>query len=232
MRIISFVIVAALVLTGAPPKQFEVKWVGELHKVMGGDDKAAISLDSVSSLPNLYALGPVAGLNGEVTVFNSEPSIAKIQDGRPVVEKTFHVEAALLIYAQVVKWTESPIPASVHSLPELETFVAARAKKAGTDMTTPFPFRITAHCDQVSMHIVNRQGREMKGHDDHAKIQVKIPLADSDVELIGFWSDRQQMVLTHMGSNTHIHGRTVDGKISGHVDVLRIRSGKLFLPAE
>lgn len=232
MRIISFVIMAALALTGAPPKRFEVKWVGELHKVMGGDDKAAISLESVSSLPNLYALGPVAGLNGEITVFNSDSSIATIRDGRPVVEKTFHVEAPLLIYAQVVKWTESSIPASVRSLPELENFVAARARKAGIDMTAPFPFRLTAHCDQVSMHIVNRQGREMKGHDDHAKIQVKIPLTDADVELIGFWSDRQQMVLTHMGSNTHIHGRTVDGKLSGHVDDLRIQSGKLLLPAE
>ena len=232
MRIIPCVIMAALALTGATPKRFEVKWVGELHKVMGGDDKAAISLDSVSSLPNLYALGPVAGLNGEITVFNSDPSIATIQDGRPVVEKTFHVEAPLLIYAQVAKWTESPIPASVHSLPELESFVAARAKRAGIDMTAPFPFRVTAHFDQVEMHIVNRQGQEIKGHDDHTKIQVKVPVTDADVELIGFWSDRQQMVLTHMGSNTHIHGRTVDGKLSGHVDDLRIRSGKLFLPAE
>jgi alpha-acetolactate decarboxylase len=99
-------------------------------------------------------------------------------------------------------------------------------------MTAPFPFRVTAHCDQAAMHIVNRQGREVKGHEDHAKIQVPIPLTDADVELIGFWSDRQQMVLTHMGSNTHIHGRTADGKISGHVDDLRIRSGKLFLPVE
>jgi acetolactate decarboxylase len=199
---------------------------------MSGDDKGAISLDSLSTLPNLYALGPVAGLNGEITVFNSEPSIATIRDGQPVVEKTFHVEAPLLIYAQVAKWSEVPIPGPVHTVPDLESFVASRAKKAGIDMTAPFPFRVTAHCDQVAMHIVNRQGREVKGHEDHSKIQVKIPLTDADVELIGFWSDRQQMVLTHMGSNTHIHGRTVDGKVSGHVDDLRIHSGKLFLPVE
>ena len=231
-RFLAILVTAALAIAATAPKSYQVKWIGALHKVMGGEDKAAISLDSFSSVPNFYALGPMAGLNGEITVFNSEPSISTIQDGKPIVQKTFHVEAPLLIYVQVAKWSETPIPASVRTLADLEKFVAARARKAGIDMNEPFPFRVIAHCDDVAMHIVNRQGREIKGHEDHAKIQVKIPIAGADMEFLGFWSDRQQIVLTHMGSNAHVHGRTADGKLSGHVDEVHLRPGKLFLPVD
>jgi len=230
MRIPLLAAGALLILDAATPKSYEVKWAGELHKVMNGEDQAVFSLDSLSALPNLYAIGPLAGLNGEVTVLNSEPSIATIRDGKPVTARTFHAAVPLIIYTQVAKWNPTPIPASVHSLADLEKFVAARAKKSGVDMSAPFPFRVTAHCDTVSMHIVNRQGRDAKGHEGHEAIQVKVPVADADFEFIGFWSDRHQGILTHMGSNSHVHGRTADGKLSGHVDDLRLRSGTLLLP--
>ena len=231
MRIPLLAAGALLVLDAATPKSYEVKWVGELHKVMNGEDQAAVQLDSLSKLPNLYAIGPLAGLNGEVTILNSDPSVAVIRDGKPVTERTFHADLPLIIYAQVAKWNQTPIPASVHSLADLEKFVAARAKKSSVDMSAPFPFRVTAHCDSAAMHIVNRQGRDAKGHEGHEAIQVKVPVSDADLEFIGFWSDKHEGILTHMGSNSHVHGRTADGKLSGHVDGLRLRTGTLFLPA-
>jgi acetolactate decarboxylase len=65
----------------------------------------------------------------------------------------------------------------------------------------------------------------------HEAIEVKIPLKNAMVELIGFWSGRRAGVFTHMGSNVHVHGRTTDNEVSGHVDSLRIESGELWLPA-
>jgi acetolactate decarboxylase len=109
--------------------------------------------------------------------------------------------------------------------------VAARARKAGLDMTAPIPFRVTALAQEIQMHIVNRQGRDAKGREAHEAIEVKFPLTHVMVELIGFWSDRHGGVFTHMGSNVHVHGRTTDNKVSGHVDSFRIESGELWLPA-
>jgi len=52
---------------------------------------------------------------------------------------------------------------------------------------------------------------------------------DADVELIGFWSDRHQGIFTHKGTHVHVHGRTGDGKLSGHVDGVTFVSGHLWL---
>jgi acetolactate decarboxylase len=82
------------------------------------------------------------------------------------------------------------------------------------------------------MHIENRQGREAKGHEGHEAIKVSMPLTHAQVELIGFWSDKHTGVFTHMGSNVHVHGRTTDNKLSGHVDSVKIGTGKLWLPAQ
>ena len=67
----------------AASKNYEVKWVGEMHKVMMmGEDQGIISLATLKAKPNLYALGPVEGLNGEITILNGQPSIAVVRDGR------------------------------------------------------------------------------------------------------------------------------------------------------
>ena len=49
------------------------------------------------------------------------------------------------------------------------------------------------------------------------------------MELIGFWSDRHQGIFTHKGTHVHVHGRTGDGKLSGHVDGVTFVSGHLWL---
>jgi acetolactate decarboxylase len=82
------------------------------------------------------------------------------------------------------------------------------------------------------MHIVNRQGRDAAGQAAHEAIEVKFPMTHANVELIGFWSDKHGGVFTHMGATTHIHGRTTDDKMSGHVDSFKIGSGQLWLPAK
>ena len=155
----------------------EVKWVGELHKVMMlGEDAGIIGLDTLRGKPHMYAIGPVEGLNGEITVFDGEPFIGVVRDGKPAVEHTFAVRAPLLVWAQVEKWNEVEIPSSVQSLAELDRYVSEAAKKAGIDTTAPFPFRVTAHTHEIAMHIVNRQGREAAGHEGHEAIKVNIPL--------------------------------------------------------
>jgi acetolactate decarboxylase len=223
----------SLALTAlAANKPYDVKWTGELRKVMMlGEDNGIIALDSLRALPHLYALGPVAGLNGEITVFDGDPLIGVIRDGRPTTEHTSAVKAPLLVWTQVANWTKIAIPSSVSTLADLEGFVEATARTQGIDMSAPFPFRVTANAHELAMHVVNRQGRDARGHDAHAKIEVQIPLTHATVELLGFWSDRHAGVFTHQGAHMHIHGRTSDNKLSGHVDEVKLGSGDLWLPA-
>lgn len=211
---------------------YSVKWVGEMRKVMMmGQDDGTIALDSLQNLQHLYALGPVEGLNGEITVFDGQSLVATIRDGRPAVQNTFTVKAPMLVYTQVTKWSQVSLPASVRTLSDIAKFARSSAQKAGLDLKAPFPFRITGHAREIGMHVVNRQGRDAKGAAAHEAIEVKIPLQDRDVELLGFWSDKHEGVFTHMGSTIHVHGRTADNQISGHVDAVTLASGSLWLPA-
>ena len=43
-------------------------------------------------------------------------------------------------------------------------------------------------------------------------------LAYGDVEILGFFSKQHEGVFTHNGSNTHMHFRTDDVSLAGHVD--------------
>jgi len=211
---------------------YEVKWAGEMRKVMMmGEDQGILSLDSLKDQPHLYALGPVEGLNGEITVLDSRPFIATIRNGKPYVEQTFRVRAPLLVWVQVAKWTPVAKPLRVSSLDDLDQFVAESARSAGLDMSKPVPFRVTGFIQAFQLHIVNRQGRDAKGHAAHDAIEVKIPLEHLDAELIGFWSRYHGGIFTHTGSNLHVHGRTLDNQVSGHVDNLKMENGKLWLPA-
>jgi acetolactate decarboxylase len=211
---------------------YQVKWAGEMRKVMMmGEDQGIFPLDSLKDTPHLYALGPVEGLNGEITVMDSRPFIATIRNGKPYVEQTFHVRAPLLVWVQVAKWTAAAKPLRVSSFDELDQFVAENGEIAGLDMSKPFPFRVTGFAQALQLHIVNRQGREAVGREAHEAMEVKFPLERVDAELIGFWSRYHGGVFTHMGSNLHVHGRTLDNQVSGHVDSLKMETGKLWLPA-
>jgi hypothetical protein len=224
-------VLAVAVASAARPANYEVKWVGELHTVMMGDDKAVIALDSLELGKGFYALGPVEGMDGEITVFDGEPSIAMVVEGQPRIQSTMHVKAALLIWTRVAKWASVPLPPTLRSLDDLDVFVGKAARDHGFNPTAPFPFRVTARLEAGRMHILDRRGRPVRGHEDHDKIQMTIPLAGTMVEMLGFWSDHHQGVLTHMGSNMHVHARTIDDKLSGHVDEVSIVSGQLWLPA-
>lgn len=217
--------------SAAGPANDEVKWVGELRKVMMGDDQAVIALDSLEPGKGFYALGPVEGMDGEITVFDGEPSIATVVEGQPRIRSTTHIKAALLIWTRVARWASVPLPPTLRSLDDLDAFAGKAARDQGLDPNAPFPFRVTARLEAGRMHILDRRGRAVRGHEDHDRIRMTIPLAGTMVEMLGFRSDHHQGVLTHMGSNMHVHARTIDDRLSGHVDEVSIASGQLWLPA-
>jgi acetolactate decarboxylase len=58
--------------------------------------------------------------------------------------------------------------------------------------------------------------------EDHQKIQIPFELNGQDVTLVGFWSNQHQGVFTPMGTNMHAHFQTLDNKVSGHVQGLKL----------
>jgi hypothetical protein len=56
-----------------------VRWTGAQREVLDGDLRGHGELETLSTAAHLYALGPLEGLRGEVSIFDSVPSIARIE---------------------------------------------------------------------------------------------------------------------------------------------------------
>ena len=208
----------------------DVVTVGEMRTVMQkGDLSAAIDLRKLSDVEHLYALGPVEGLKGEVTVWDGRPSIARVVDGKVRTSEGYDVKACFLVYAQVRSWHEVAIPDDVRDAEQLEAFVARAAARLGIDVARPFPFAVRGTLAQVGFHVVNKTDDAPHSRETHDKVKVHFTAERAAAKLIGFYSDRHHGVFTHHGTNVHIHVITDDGKQSGHVETLRLSAGSVLL---
>jgi acetolactate decarboxylase len=210
----------------------EVRWSGELKKVMmSGDLKGTIDLKALSKLPHVYAVGALEGLQGEVTILAGTPSIARVRDGKVVVSQVAQGKACVLVYAQVKHWKELPLPKAIRSLAQLEGFAVDAARKEGTNVNRPFPFLVKGKVTEAKYHVLRHPGAVKDPQDLHGKAQVLFTFKGGVVELVGFYSDQHLGIFT-CGGNLHVHLRSADGKLSGHLDEVELGDEmRLYLSA-
>jgi acetolactate decarboxylase len=212
-------VVAALVGTLAPspasdppvpPRSpgYWVKSASEMRNVMmKGNLDAHIDLSTLKDMKGLYALGPVEGLQGEITVIDGSPSITTLRDGKPVVSQTWP-KACFLVYAQATKWQTATLPKEVETLGQLEPSVLKAAKAAGLNVEKPFPFLVTGTPKLVKYHVVWKADGLPHTRQLHQKAKVGFEVKDREVRMLGFFSDKHHGVFTHHDSNIHVHFRT------------------------
>ncbi|MBI4402933.1 MAG: acetolactate decarboxylase [Deltaproteobacteria bacterium] len=225
-------VISALALGAvAGERSYRVQWVGEQRRVVHeGNLAGQISLETLIKLPHLYALGPMEGLKGEVSIFDGLPFITRIQDRRIVVDRSFHYKACFLVYAQVDRWHKLSVPQNVRTVKEVEQFVW-QAAAVSLDTSKPFPFLLKGKAALVQYHIVNKTDGLPHNPDQHEKVKYRFALKDQAVEMVGFCSDKHRGVFTPPNSKIHMHVRTLDGTAGGHVDDLQLNRGMtLFLP--
>jgi acetolactate decarboxylase len=211
-----------------------VHHIGEMRKVMReGNLAASIDLSTLAKKKHLYALGPLEGLRGEVTIWDSIPSISRIESTKVVTSDNFQNKACFLVYAFVEKWKEVPIPGDVTDGEKLEKWLEKTASAQGINVNRPFPFLIKDAPRKLAFHIFNKTDDSPHTPAKHEAVKVKFTLENTSIKLLGFYSDNHQGIFTHHDSNVHMHMITSDGKQSGHVESI-LFSGKavLLLPTE
>lgn len=217
--------------TGPASASVEVRWSGELKRIMmQGDLKGTIDLASLARLRNVFAVGALEGLRGEVTILDGQASISRVKNGKITVEESAKGKACVLVYAQVKNWKELPFPGACESLDQLETAVVTAAQKEGINVSRPFPFLIKGKVVEAKYHVLHYPGNLKDPHDLHDRAKVKFEMKDTVVELLGFYSDRHLGVFT-CGGNLHVHVRSSDGKVSGHLEEVSLgKDTRLYLP--
>jgi acetolactate decarboxylase len=201
-------------------KVTEVKHSGALRTIMSGNLQSVISLDTLSEMKNLYALGAVDNLKGEIQIFNSQPSNSFVLDSSLNTNDSYNLKAALLVYAEVEAWNSFQID-NIETKNDLEQQIFEFEKNNGINIEKPFPFLLEGTVGSVDWHFINwKDGDTIHNHKKHKESGLNGTLKDREVKIIGFYSTKQKAVFTHHTTNMHMHFKTDDHTIAGHIDDL------------
>lgn len=199
-----------------------VKNKGALMQLMSGNLKATASLDSLQTLPHLYALGALENLKGEIQIFDGTSYVSKKKVFNKVqIQPTFDHKASLLVYAQVPEWNDAILLDKFTVNSQLEKQIKNAALANGIDVEQPFPFLIKGKPSLLSWHVIDwKDGDTVHTHKKHQESGPHGTFENEEVEIIGFYSEKHKAVFTHHTTFLHMHFKTDYEGIAGHVDAL------------
>jgi len=216
----------------AEPLDYTVHYYGALKNFMHKNDLSAqVDLKDFADSSHVYGLGALADLKGEVLIWDGEPYISHEKEGAVKIDSSFDYEAGLFVYSRVSDWQTTSIPNHISDYEALEGFIAKTAAEQGIDTTAPFPFLITGTCKTLDWHVINwPTGDSEHTHQKHKTSGPHGQITNESIDILGFYSDSHQAIFTHHTTNMHLHFKTLDHTLAGHVDGLSLDRGKLRLP--
>lgn len=211
-------------------EKYKVEFKGALKNMMHkGDLSAKASLSDYKNIEHLYALGAIENLKGEVLILDGKPSNTMVINNALEFDNTFDKKACLLVYASVSKWKSISIPDKIITYEQFEKHIAKTAKKNNIDITKPFPFLIEGTAKSFDWHVINwKDGDTKHSHEKHIASGLQGTITDTKVNMLGFYSDSHHAIFTHHTTNMHIHVKTTDNKLAGHVDGLTLGKGMIL----
>jgi acetolactate decarboxylase len=228
---------AILALTSCATKAQQtvsrVKIVGQMKNVMWkGQLDGNIALDTIAQKTNLYGLGPVEYLAGEILILDGKSfKSTVVSDTTMKVEETYDIKAPFFGYTNISKWTEQSLPDNIQTIQQLEQYL----DKTTANASRPFIFKLSGIVDQATIHIVNLpKGSKVSSPDEAHKGQKNYQIKNEKTDIIGFFSTEHKAIFTHHDTYLHMHLITIDRQKMGHLDEVLFHKGgmKLYLPAE
>src|SRR5690554_287843 len=226
-----------LILTGcsstAQKANNSINIVGQMKDVMWkGELYGNIELDTIANKTNLYGLGPVEYLAGEILIIDGKSyKSTVVSDTTMKVEETYEIKAPFFGYANISKWIEQALPDSIQTIQQLEQYL----DKVTESSPRPFMFKLAGTVEQATIHIVNLpEGSKVSSPDEAHKGQINYKLKNEQSEIIGFFSTEHKAIFTHHDTYLHMHLITTDRQKMGHLDEVLFKKGtmKLYLPTE
>lgn len=209
-----------------PVDSVEVLVYGEMREVLReGRSHGRVEVASVTR-PHSIGVGAMAGLAGEVTILDGRALVSRVENERLTVREARSSEmAALLVTAEVGDWRECQLPDS-EDYDSLESNVRSGLVDAGFDPGAPTPIRITGSADRLSVHVV---AGACPIADPGGPAPWRFDGPVDEVTLVGVYVEGAAGRLTHHQHSSHLHAQA--GEIVGHLDDVRLRGVRLFLPA-
>jgi acetolactate decarboxylase len=207
----------------APQEQFQkVNHIGALKTIMSGNITSVINLDSLANKEHLYALGAAANLEGEIQIFDGQPSNSYVADSSLHLSDNYKSKAALLVYAQVAQWEAFTLE-NITTKEQLEKVIFKTAANYKLNTEQPFPFLLEGSVARLDWHVINwKKGDSIHSHKKHKESGLNGTLENKAVQILGFYSSKHKAIFTHHTTNMHLHFKTDDLLVAGHLDDLQL----------
>ncbi len=239
--VLSFLVTAYAAIVGAKKEGGMVEYVGAQRDIFKtGKAASVVSLEDLAGRKGLYAMGPVDGLDGEITVFDSKPYITKVRGANYIAENTWKHGAFFLVWTEQTNWTDIPLPATVRGYVDLQKFVKEQAQKSGIDTTKPFPFLLSGTPVEIKWHInVDRTEGKPITKESFYKSKQPFVTKNEPVDIIGFYAEHYDGVFltkytpvikegSGLENAIHIHLVSRVSKAAGHIDDLTLGEGMVL----
>lgn len=204
-----------------------------------GKAEAKVPLAAMSGPEASFGVGAVAGLDGEITVFEGKPYVTKVRGKEFTMDHGHDHAAVFSVWTKNTQWRDEPLPVSVKSYLDLQRHVKARAAAAGIDTSQPFPFLLAGTPAELKWHI-NVDLTEGKPIDRQlfAKSKANYTMKNQPVDIVGFHSEKHPGVFISayapaikekdVKNTIHIHLVSKDGKSAGHIDDIMMGTGMML----
>ncbi len=236
-----FLLISAYATIVGSKKEGMVEYVGAQRDIFKtGKASSVVSLEDLAGRKGLYAMGPVDGLDGEITIFDSKPYITQVRGKDFTLDNTLKHGAFFLVWTEQAKWKDVPVPDTVKGYVDLQAFVKAQAQAAGIDTAKPFPFLLSGTPVEIKWHI-NVDRTEGKPITKELFFKSKQPFVTKNepVDIIGFYSEHHAGVFltqytpvikegSGMQNAIHIHLVSRVSKAAGHIDDLTLGPGTVL----
>ena len=198
----------------------DVKFAGEFRKIMlDADLSTKIRLDTIPK-ENLFAIGVVDSLQGEICIINGKALVSSIKDTYIKTDTSMNHGASMLVYAYVKKWKVITVEQDVDGLEELEFLVKRLASENGIDVTKPFPFMAKTWIKNMSCQVINWQSGVIHTLDTHNQFAHELWHSASIIMLAGFYSENHKGIYTSFNSKINVHAITTDPMTAGHLKTI------------
>lgn len=239
LRTVGLLAVAGGAVSTSPgPTPPEVETYGTIRALTEKRDLAPkITLGELQKSSNVYGLGSLSDLRGEITLLDSVAWLAYPPEAgaapRVVSSLQSSETAAFLAVSHVppAAWHAVGLERALTSdqlQATIEKLLPPARKKKGA---RPFPFRVEGHFQNVTVAIVD--GRLLppgaKGEAALEKANVLQAFRDVDGTLVGFYSPKEGAPFNHAHQRLHVHVVIPHNQATGHAQSFVIAPGASVL---
>jgi acetolactate decarboxylase len=231
-------LIAAFLLVGCATDRSAITQYGTMREALReGRSEPRIGVARVAADHHAVAVGALAGLAGEITIFDGQTWVTRkaaggVESSGPAADASD--QATLLTVASVESWITIDLPGAVPP-DRLEGVVESCARERGLDTSKPFPFVVEGTLTGLDAHVIAGYCPESNPPPDRQPWRPALPAppAPTRATLVGFFAPNQEGVMTHHGTSLHMHAVfSLDGvTVTAHADSAALAPGaRLRLP--